>query len=107
MAKVLLIADKKTEEFDSFEAMFQAVSEKGIVVTEVTDGILKTKDKKELQFSIITTEGTEDKLKKEIEVYRDKLRESILPLMKQGIVTKEQAGKLKEQFEFLDKGGKK
>jgi len=106
MAKIILIADKKAEEFNSFEAMFQAISEKGIVVTDVKDGIITTKDKKEFSFGIMNIDNTEKNLKKEIEVYRDKLRESILPLMKQGIVTKEQAGKLKEQFEFLD-GGKK
>ena len=106
MSKVLLTVDKKSEEFENFETMFQALSEKGIVVIKVEDGKITTKDKKELVFQIVTSEGTKVKLQAEIEVYRDKLRESILPLMKQGIVTKEQAGKLKEQFEFLE-GGKK
>jgi len=102
MAQVLLTADKKSQEFENFEKMFQDISEKGIVVTNVEDGVITTKDKKTLTFQIITTEGTKEKLQKEIEVYRDELRKSIVPLMKQGIVSKEQAGKLKEQFEFLD-----
>ena len=107
MGKVLLTADKKVVEFDNFEAMFQDLSEKGMIVVSVEDGKIITKDKKELSFSIVTTEGTKEKLNSEIEAYREKLRVSIPPLMKQGVFTKEQAGKLKEQFEFLDGGEKK
>ena len=103
MSKILLIGEKENQEFTSFEEMFQAVSEKGIVITAVEDGVLKTKDKKELSFAVVETAGTKDKMVKEVSTYRDGLRQSIVPLMKQGIVTKEQAAKLKEQFDFLDK----
>jgi radical SAM superfamily enzyme with C-terminal helix-hairpin-helix motif len=103
MFEVLLKLGKNTSRFKNFEEMFQSISEEGLIVEDVKDGIIKTKDKKELEFMIVTKDNTEEKFKKEIEQYRDKLRESILPLIKQGIVTKEQAGKLKEQFDFLSR----
>lgn len=103
MSKVLLIGEKKTEEFENFEGMFQALSEQGVIVVGLEDGVITTKDKKEIPFAIVETVGIKSKMVSEISKYRDGLRQSIMPLMKQGIVTKEQAAKLKEQFDFLDK----
>ena len=102
MTKIILTEEKTKKEFGSFEEMFQSISEKGIVLEKVEDGKLITKDGKELAIEIVTTD-IKDIFHKEISIYRDELRKTIIPLMKQGIVTKEQAEKLKDQFSCLEK----
>lgn len=103
MAKIILTEGKVTKEFENYEVMFQDISERGIVIAKVEDGKLITSDKKELVVEIVTTIGTAETLTAEISTYRDGLRKTIVPLMKQGIVSKEQAAKMGEQFKFLDK----
>jgi len=102
MTKVILTEGKTKKEFESFEEMFQSISEKGIVLDKVEDGKLTTVDGKEMPIEIFTTD-IKDIFNKEISIYRDELRKTIVPLMKQGIVTKEQAEKLKAQFACIDK----
>lgn len=103
MEKIILTEGKVTKEFENYELMFQDISERGIIIEKVEDGKLTTTEKKELTIAVLTTAGTADALIKEIVDYRDELRKTIVPLMKQGIVTKEQANKLGEQFKFIEK----
>lgn len=99
--KVILFA-KENKEFDSFKDLFQHLSEKNIVVKEVTDGEIIT-DKESFKFAILDTVDTAARFVADVEGYRAELRTSIGLLKKQGInVPKEELDKLAKQLEFLN-----
>jgi hypothetical protein len=103
MSKIILTEGKEKKEFKSYEEMFQDISSRGFIILNVEDGKIITKDKKEFTIEVVTTIGTAEAFLKEMIKYREEQRKTIVPLMKQGIVTKEQAAKMGEQFKFIDK----
>lgn len=104
MRTVILYTENGHQEFDSFEKMFQTLSEQGEIIEAIEDGKISVKGKGELVFAIQTTEGTSDAFVAEVETYRSELRASITKLKNQGIeVSKPELQKLAKQFEFLSK----
>ena len=104
MSKLILdVSEDEVKGFKSYEEMFQYISEQGKIVLSVKDGEIETKDGLKMSFGVIEGKGSKVKFIKEIDSYRESLRKTIGPLIKQGIVTKEQiADKLKDQFEFIN-----
>jgi hypothetical protein len=102
MKKIILIKEEGSTLYNTYEDMFREISEEGIIVAEIKDGVIKTTDGKEINFGIINIAGTADKMKEEVVGYRDSLREAVSSLMKQGIsIPKTELSKLAKQFEFL------
>jgi len=102
MQKVILLRDGKSEIFETLKDLYQSLSEEGVIITEVIDGLIKTSDKKEFEFGLLNIEKTKENLINEVEEYRKELRESISLLKKQGInVPKDELTKLAKQFEFV------
>lgn len=96
---IILIGDQ-TQEFSSFEEMFQKLSEAGNVITSVNDGVI-TIGGKEMKF-LVTKEASAEEFKTDVDAYRIKLREHIVALKNQGIsISKPELEKLGKQFEFL------
>lgn len=98
---IVLYRNEFSKVFESFEDIFQYISEEGIIVNSIEDGIIDT-DKGLFNFSYISNEGTKTIFSENIISYRDNLRASILTLKKQGIqISKKELLKLAKQFEFL------
>lgn len=101
MQKIVFYSDSGVQEFLSCQDMFQKLSEQGLIVDSVKDGVL-TIGGKEYPFAVQTAAGTEAMLVSEVTSYRDDLRASISKLKQQGIeVSKPELQKLAKQFEFL------
>ena len=101
MLRVVYINGKEPVFAESFEEMFQSLSEEGIIVESVEAGEIKTKSGDSIEFGVVQSGPVEDFIS-EVEDYRDTLRESISKLKKQGInVSKTELNKLAKQFEFL------
>lgn len=105
MKKVIVLTEKSgTREFETMKDMFQKLSEEGVIISSVEDGVIHTKEEEKTFAMVITeTEGTKEALAEEVNTYRDELRASITLLKKQGLeVSKTEMAKLAKQFEFLN-----
>ena len=101
MLKVVYVNGKEPVFAESFEEMFQSLSEEGVIVESVEEGQIKTKSGDIIEFGIVQA-GPIESFVSEVEDYRNTLRESISKLKKQGInVSKTELNKLTKQFEFL------
>ena len=102
---ILTVRDGVNEITPSFKELFQKMSEKGIILKEVTDtritGIDANGATFEMEVYILSNDQISEKFKKEIFDYRVKLRESMSLLKKQGLVTTETLNRIGQQFEFL------
>jgi len=102
---ILTVRDGVNEITPSFKELFQKMSEKGIILKEVTDtkitGIDANGATFEMEVYILSNDQISEKFKKEIFDYRVELRGSMALLKKQGLVTKETLNKIGQQFEFL------
>lgn len=90
--------------YDSFKDMFQGLSEQGLIIESLNDGVIvgkKDKEKIEIEFGEFTVEDTKAKMLTDVIAYRAVLRESITLLKKQGLVEKSQLDKLAAQFQFV------
>jgi len=108
MAQVILqTQDANTPElFESFEALFQELSRRGLKIEKVEDGLIKAADQDgkaiDIVFGVLASEGTAASFVKEVESLRDALRASMAALKNQGIqIPANETAKLKEQFAFL------
>lgn len=106
MKKIITIEKDIITHYDSFELMFQALSEQGLIIESLEDGVIKGnkgEDKVEICFGEFISEGTKQVVVEDISKYRDVLRESVTLLKKQGLIEKPQLEKLAAQFAFLKK----
>jgi len=101
MLRIVYMKEDNPVFAESFEEMFQALSEDGVILEKVEEGIISTKNGETIEFGIVQVGPVEDFIS-EVKSYRDTLRESISKLKKQGIsVSKTELNKLAKQFEFL------
>jgi len=99
--QILLFNEDSATKFDSFKDLFQNLSEKGVVVTELTDGKIESSEGT-WEFTFIENKNSKAEFINSVEDYRTTLRESVMLLKKQGIeVNPEELSKLAKQFEFL------
>ena len=102
---ILTVRGGVNEITPSFKELFQKMSEKGVILKEVTDtritGIDANGATFEMEVYILSNDQISEKFKKEIFDYRVELRGSMALLKKQGLVTKETLNNIGQQFEFL------
>lgn len=96
----VILINEQMEIYSSYEEMFQKISEKGLIIDSVSNGVLVIGGK-ELQF-LVTAEAQAAEFKADVESYRDRLRANIVALKNQGIaISKPELDKLAKQFDFV------
>lgn len=108
--KVLTIEGGVPTISENFEELFQALSARGAIITNLTDETITVKENdkaSDIEVHILNNEGLCSKFKQDISDYRDGLRVSMKALRKQGLVTNEALEKLTLQFEFVNEGAEK
>jgi len=103
--KIVLFHEGETVVGETFEEVFKIITEDGLIIEAVEDGVLHLKNKKgdKINANFYETVVPDKTIfETEIKDYRQKLRDSVSLLKSQGIdIPKENLKKLIEDFKFL------